>query len=130
VNLHAIANKAISRINPNEPCLIFKAKGGTNVKGKVGSAYEPGVSAMLQLQSEGGDEMAEDKAWSIEVSRKAWISKGLDPLSRVEATGGDIVRRADGTYWLVTALLEDFSAWSGVRMVLQVQEPNVEAGGD
>jgi hypothetical protein len=132
VNLHALANKAISRINPNEPCLVCKSLGQDNVKGRIVSKYAPGVPAELQLQTESPDELARmsENVGVIEQTRKAWINvePGLEPLSRPKATGGDMVRRVnDWTWWLVTATLDDFAGagWTCVRLTLQVDPPNI-----
>ena len=143
MNLHALANKAISRVNPNEPCLLFKSRGRSNVKGRVTGEYLPGVPVELQIQTESPDELARlaENAGSLEATRKAWVSvgPGLEPLDRFKAKGGDMVRRADGSWWLVTATLDDFAAvgWSCVKLTLQVEGPNVvedpeppEGGGE
>ena len=131
MNLHAIANKHVRKINPNEPCLLFKSLGQTNVKGQLFPLHAKGVEANLQIQSESADRINNfgENIDSLEPTRKAWInaSPGLAPINRPKAAGGDIVQRMDGTWWLVTAMLEEFSDWSGVRLTLQVEPPVVES---
>jgi hypothetical protein len=133
MNLHVVANKLISRIHPNETCLLRRASGMSNDKGRMVPTFEPGVEVEAQIQSESADELAHqmENVGSIEETRKAFLyaSPAAGPVSRPLAKGGDMLRRPDGTWWLVTAMMEDFTnaGWVLVRITLQVEGPE---GGD
>ena len=131
MNLRKLAGPLIERISPNERCELFKHAGVESAKGVAAAWYSPGVPVDIQIQSETADELAHlaQNVGTLEQTLKAWIDDipGLDPLSRVKASGGDMVRRADGSWWLVTAELEDFrgAGWTCARLTLQVKGPNV-----
>lgn len=49
----------------------------------------------------------------------------LSDLSRFKERGGDMFQRADGSWWLITAITDNFSSvgWVNVRAALQVNPP-------
>ena len=92
----------------------------------------------MQVQSPKPDSLAHlaDNIGSVEATRKAWIKGPGFPsgIRRPDGRGGDMIRRADGTWWLVTEVSEDFSkaGWISVVITLQVEAPDIpdEGGPD
>lgn len=132
MNLLSIANRLVAAVNPNEPCEVFKFLEQVNERGAMASYHAAGVPALIQIQSEKADELARAgiNLATLEETRRAWISlePGLEPQSRPKVSGGDVVKRKDGTWWLVTAKLEDFgqAGWTCARLTLQVEPPRVK----
>ena len=133
MNLHAMANRLIRTVHPNETGLWVRSAGTGNVKGLLIPRWEPGVEVVMQVQSAAPESLAHlgDKLGSVEAVRKAWIkgAPGVHPsgINRPEGRGGDMIRRADGTWWLITEVSEDFTkaGWVSVVMTLQVDPPDL-----
>jgi hypothetical protein len=131
MNLHAIANKAIQIVHPNERAYWHKSLGQTNQSGLVKPTYSAGLEVELQAQSETPDELAhsQQNVGTTEISRKVWMfvtSAGMpEGINRAKCKGGDLIKRADGSWWLVTAVSEDFSqsGWVSLRITYQVIDP-------
>ena len=95
--------------------------------GLVTRSYAAGVALVAQVQSEGDAALYyANRAGENSIVRKFYLmaSEATPPASivRPEARGGDFLRRRDGRFWYVDAVLEDFSAnagWVCVRGVLQ-----------
>jgi hypothetical protein len=58
-------------------------------------------------------------------SIKAWIDAPADVINRVTQSAGDIIQRADGTYWLIVAIRESYATegWLSVLAIEQVEPP-------
>jgi hypothetical protein len=58
-------------------------------------------------------------------SIKAWIDAPADVINRVAQNAGDIIQRADGTYWLIVAIRESYATegWLSVLAIEQVEPP-------
>lgn len=135
LNLHSIANPLIANLHPNEAVTIYQSIGQTNTRGKITPIYASGEAVEMQIQ--GGDEnlTQTNDVNQTSVVRKAYLfadmSSELIPrsLHRSLARTGDYICRADGTWWLVTALLEDFSksGWVSVNMTEQLKSPDFSA---
>jgi hypothetical protein len=130
LNLHAIVNPLISVVHPNENGFLYQSTGQDNVKGKVIPLYSDGIAIDMQVQTESPEVLAHvDKINQDEISRKFYLMapQGQVPsgIIRPLTKSGDLILRADQTWWLVTAVLEDFSQsdWVAVRAVLQVKAP-------
>lgn len=132
LNLHDIVRGAIPALHPDETALLVQSAGSQNIRGVVTPQYADAVQIQAQVQSVGNDDLkAMNDTARTEIQRKAWLYSqtpgGLVPqgINRPLARGGDLLRRADGTWWLVAALMEDFSAsgWVSVRIVEQITVP-------
>ena len=99
--------------------------------GLVTRSYAAGVALVAQVQSEGDAALYyANRAGENSIVRKFYLMASPDtpPASivRPEARSGDFLRRRDGLFWYVDAVLEDFSAnagWVCVRGVLQETIP-------
>lgn len=139
LNLHAIARGAVQALHPEETVTLYQASGQSNTQGVISPTYEAAQTVQAQIQSLSTDELAnvEDVAQTGQ-NRKAYlfgppvttlIPQGIvRPLAR----SGDMLQRADGTWWLVTCMMEDFSAsgWVCVQITQQVDAPQGVANDD
>lgn len=132
MNLHDLVRGAIPPLHPDESVLLVQSTGSLNVRGVVTPQYADAVQVRAQVQSMGNDDLkAMNDTARTEVQRRAYLYSatpaGLVPqgIVRPLARGGDLLRRADGTWWLVAAMMEDFSAsgWVCVRIVQQIVAP-------
>lgn len=134
LNLHDIVRPAITVNLADQPFTLIRACDNENTEGIVTSYYEKVQGLYGNFQSEGDAtldhaEMAaqnsivrrlylyapdsqKDRAWSV-----------FRPLSR----SGDFILDKNGDYWLVVAVLEDFSeaGWECLRVQLQQTPPNI-----
>jgi hypothetical protein len=134
LNLHALTRGAISALHPDTPATLYRSTGQvTEEDGGVKSVYAPGMAINAQVQSEGPTVLAHaDRVGMENVSRKLYLftAPGLADkvagIVRPLARGGDMLRLEDGSWWLVDAVIEDFSrsGWGCVRATLQVNPPD------
>ena len=136
LNLHAIVRNAVSVLQPEEDVLLVQSSGNTNERGVIVPAYAEAASVCARIQSAANDDLkAMEETPRTEISRKAYLfsatPSGLVPagIIRPLTRGGDLLRRADKTWWLVTAVMEDFSAsgWVSVGITLQEEVPEEAA---
>lgn len=142
INLHGIVRSTINTIHADEPVNLFQSAGQTNIKGELYPVYFPAFPALAQVQSEGGDVLTHTANYGqTETARKFYLysDDASQPagIIRYKARGGDLIQRTDGSYWLITAVQEDFHAagWVCVRAVLQINDDDfspaiIETGGD
>lgn len=139
MNLHSIARGAIVALHPEESVTLYQSSGQTNNQGVISPTYEAAQTVQAQIQSLSTDELAnvENVAQTGQV-RKAYLFgppvTSLIPqgIVRPLARSGDMIQRADGTWWLVTGMMEDFSAsgWVCVQITQQVDAPQGVTNGD
>lgn len=132
INLHAIVRGAVTSLHPDEAMTLYRSTGQQNVRGEACPTYAAPVTVMGQVQSERPDTLEPSRdANAVSRTRRCYLYGGEDTgfvprtLTRAFATGGDILQRADGTWWLVVGMLEDFSAsgWVCVRIEAQLKFP-------
>ena len=133
INLHHVVRGAITAVHPDEPVKWYQNNGAQNVGGILKPAYTFVASVPAQVQSESDDALAHaDRAGMNTDTVRAYLyfDDATPPpnLDRFKAKGGDIFQRADNSYWLVTALIDNFSdvGWLCVRAVRQVNAPEIE----
>lgn len=133
LNLHALANTAIQTVNANETVTLYQSNGQKNIGGIVSQVYEAPQKVTAQVQSEGTQSLAHmDKANQADFIRRFYLMadttlKPPSALIRQLARSGDIIKRADNTYFLITSVIDDFSAqsnWVCVLGELQTIEPD------
>ena len=145
MNLHAIVRGIIPAVNPDEPVVWYRSTGQqASGYGEIEPTYADPVTVAAQVQSEGDEALFHaDRAGDNSIVRKFYLmaSPSTRPagIVRVDARNGDYLQREDGTWWLVVAVLEDFSfksGWTCVRGVQQntipasLQPKEAEDGGD
>lgn len=135
VNLHAVVRTAITALHPDETVILRQSVGQTNVRGRITPVYGPAQTVQAQIQSLGPNDLAQTEQTSTtRVDRKAYLyapDASLPPqgIVRPLSRNGDMLQRADGTWWLVTAMIEDFTAsgWVCVGITQQVDGPDLSA---
>ncbi len=138
MNLHAIARGAIPALHPDETVTLRQSVGQRNARGRLVPEYAPARAVTAQIQSLGGDDLRHAEAVNLtQRDRKAYLfapDPALSPngIVRPLARNGDMMRRADGSWWLVTAMLEDFTAsgWVCVGITEQEDGPDPGASGE
>jgi hypothetical protein len=129
MNLHAIVREAINIVNPDEPVTLYQALGQTNNRGTVTPRYQAGLSVLAQIQPE-DDNLEHREALSTTAQgAEFWLfsdpSLPVTGISRQPMRGGDIIKRADGAFWLVDNSIEDWTpvGWAHVHATLQITPP-------
>ena len=135
INLHAAVRSAITGLHPDEAVALRQSVGQQNVRGRITPVYAPEQTVQAQIQSLGQNDLAQaEQTSNTRVDRKAYLyapNPALPPqgIVRPLARNGDMLRRADGTWWLVTAMIEDFTStgWVCVGITQQVDGPDLSA---
>lgn len=135
INLHAAVRSAITGLHPDEAVALRQSVGQQNVRGRITPVYAPEQTVQAQIQSLGQNDLAQaEQTSNTRVDRKAYLyapNPALPPqgIVRPLARNGDMLRRADGTWWLVTAMIEDSTAsgWVCVGITQQVDGPDLSA---
>ena len=137
INLHHVVRGAITTVHPDETILWYQNKGAANVGGILKPSYAEPLPLVAQVQSESDASlMHANRADMNTETIKVYLywDAQTNPLNldRFTAKGGDIFKRADGTFWLVTALTDNFAdvGWVSCRAVRQVNPPEVIANAD
>ena len=121
MNLHAIVSGAIGCVNKHELVTIYRCNGTTNTAGVVSVTYTPSdIMAQVQAPNAGDLKLFDNLADAKHV-KKFYINASAHTINRHEETAGDIIERADGSYWLIDMIRDDFSpeGWLCVIGTLQ-----------
>lgn len=135
MNLHAIVSGAIGSVNRHELVTIYRCNGTTNTAGMVSVTYtHEDIMAQVQAPNAGDLRLFDNLADAKHV-KKFYINASAHTINRHEETAGDIIERADGSYWLIDMIRDDFSpeGWLCVLGTLQHDPPEIvinEGGGD
>lgn len=132
MNLHKIANAAVKNVHPNEYVTLFKSVGQVNVKGIVKSQYLAPELMEAQVQEDADSGLRHtDTVNQTGHVKRFYVNKyndanRLSPMSlmRQKQRQGDIILRADGTYWLVTQVLEEFDLHVVLKAELLTEPPD------
>lgn len=134
INLHSIVRPVINALHPEVKATLYQSTGQTTgAGGGVKSIYAPGVAITAQKQSESPAALFHaDRVDQTEESRKFYLFSDSDTAKKVQgeyrplSRGGDMFQLTDGSWWLVDALIEDFSlsGWVSIRATLQVNPPD------
>lgn len=130
MNLHKIVRGAITSVSADIPCLLFVSTGKTAVllRGDTAPLFADGIPVRAQFQSKSPDAMTlANKVEATTTTRRIYLFAEDKPASRPWAQwrplgrSGDYIKDPHGDYWLITAVLEDFSyeGWVSVEAVLQ-----------
>ena len=135
MNLHAIVSGAIGSVNHHETVTIYRCNGTTNNAGVVSVTYTPSdIIAQVQAPNAGDLRLFDNLADAKHV-KKFYINASASTINRHEETAGDIIERADGSFWLIDMIRDDFSpeGWLCVLGTLQHDPPEIvidpEGGG-
>lgn len=135
INLHAVVRSAITAVHPDEDCVLYQSLGQKNVMGVVTTVYaepqdikanwQPLDIQTLDHLERMGDTKASEQVFLYSNTTLPVSGVQRMPISRT----GDIIKRWDGTYWLITSVIEDWSArgWANVGVTEQVTPPDFSA---
>lgn len=135
INLHAVVRSAITAVHPDKDCTLYQSLGQKNVMGVVTTVYaepqdikanwQPLDSQTLDHLERMGDTKASEQVFLYSNTTLPVSGVQRMPISRT----GDIIKRWDGTYWLITSVIEDWSArgWANVGVTEQVTPPDFSA---
>jgi hypothetical protein len=131
VNLNALARGPLAVVHKAEEVELVRCVGQDAEGGRVVPRYAAPVKVIARVQSEKEDAQQIVNESLVTVStRKFYFDGGPDDyprgIDRPGGTGGDMIRTKDGSWWLVTAVLEDFSGagWVSVRGTRQTEGPH------
>lgn len=135
LNLHDIVRGAITAVHPDETVQLYFNVGQNNDWGEVTPIYEGPYEVQAQIQSESDSALfhSERAGMNTETVKAYFYQSDTSPisdLSRFKERGGDMFQRADGSWWLITAIPDNFSdvGWISTRATLQVNAPqNIRA---
>lgn len=126
MNLAAIANGAITAINPNFPATLYSSTGNQVVNFVQVPTYAAfGIAAQVQPLTSG--DLRQLDALNIQGASKAiYLNGAALGVIRVKQLGGDLIvfpagTLPEGDVWLVKASLEQWlgSTWAKVAVELQ-----------
>ena len=127
MNLHRIVAGAIGSINKHEVVEVYRNTGTQNIKGKIVATYTKSTqTAQIQAPTESDLKLSERLA-SAEHRIKVYTDSPIGSINRVKESAGDMIKRADGTYWLVVGITDDFNSegWQCLLCVLQTKPPAI-----
>ena len=133
MNLHSLVREAITTLHPDETVTLRQSTGQQNVRGRIIPVYAPAQMMNAQIQSLGQNDLAQvEQTSSTKIDRKAYLYAPIPAMPpqgivRPLARNGDMIQRSDGTWWLVTAMIEDFTAsgWVCVGITQHVDGPDL-----
>lgn len=125
MNLHEVVAGAIGSVNRHEMITLWRCTGVSNVKGVITPAYEKTTLRAQIQRPNAADLELNERVAKAQQSIKAWINAPADTINRVDQSAGDIIQRADGTYWLIVGIKESYATegWLSVLCVEQVEPP-------
>jgi hypothetical protein len=135
LNLHNVVRGAITAIHPDETVTLYQSAGQRNVKGKIVSIYNEPQEVKANFQPLDSDALKHvEVIGNTPISEQVFLySDAPMPIAgqqRLPITRtGDIIKRSDGTYWLVTVVLEDWTwdGWCNVGVHIQTTPPDFSA---
>lgn len=135
LNLHGIVRSVITAVHPDEDCTLYQSAGQKNVLGVVTAIYNPPQAIKANWQPLDSQTLQHlERIGDTKASEQVFLYSNTDmPVSGVQRVPitrtGDIIKRWDGTYWLITSVIEDWSArgWANVGVTEQVTPPDFSA---
>ena len=134
MNLHDIVRNAINVNLEDQPFTLIRSCGQMNIDGDIVSYYENVNGLKGNFQSEGDAALDHAQlAAQNTIVRRLYLyapdDKAKRPWSiyRPLARSGDYILDKNEDYWLVVAVLEDFSeaGWECLRVQLQQTPPSI-----
>ena len=133
LNLHALVRAPLSTLLPEETITLYRSRGRENNRGQLKPLYSEGLEMTARIQSGDEQNRPADGSQRSHISRlfylQAEAAAGERPagIIRPLARGGDFIRRADGSWWLIESCREDFSAcgWVAAEATMQIKAPEI-----
>ena len=135
LNLHNVVRGAITSIHPDETVTLYQSAGQTNVRGIVKAIYKEPQTIKANFQPLDTDALKHMEAFNqTPMSEQAFLYSdmaypvtGQQRLPNIRT--GDFIQRSDETFWLITAVLEDWTwdGWCNVGVHQQTTPPDFTA---
>ncbi len=144
INLHTIANAAISVLHPNCKVTLYKSTGQKNVRGEIKATYAPGISLEAQIQPEGAQTLYHaNMVGQEEVTRRVYLHSPAGASDRVAGIVRPVSRNGDffqvdesdpwypGQWFLILGPSEDYTkaGWECMRATMQTIPPEITVVG-
>lgn len=133
MNLHNVVRSAITAIHPDENCILYQSIGQRNVKGKVTPVYAEPINVKANFQPLDTEALRHVEALSVTgVDEQVFMysdeQRPVTGQQRIPTRTGDVIQRGE-TYWLVTAVFEDWTwdGWANVGVHRQSTPPDFTA---
>lgn len=121
MNLHGIASRCISAINPMTRLTMQRSTGSvTGVDGSRVSTYDPPVEVFGQVQDLTSDDLRQLEGLNLQGDHRLIYLEGhWEGLNRLDEKGGDLIIFPDGKVWLIVKVVEQWPEWCKVAVTLQ-----------
>lgn len=135
MNLHALAVGCIKAVHNTEVCTIYQSEGQVNIKGRVTQKFREPFNMECDIQPLSPQDLQQFQPADrdTKIDWKIYLySNNAFPISSVRrlpiARGGDFVKRANGRWYLITVVMEDWQdeGWACVGAVEQKKPPDLE----
>jgi hypothetical protein len=115
VNLHNIVAPVIAAVNPWITGIWLQSNGySTGPAGRQYPSYLAPVSVSIQMQPMTWKELQMVDGLNLNGEQRGMYVNGpFAGVDRAAIRGGDLIQLPDGTKWLVTMLLENFTPTAG-----------------
>lgn len=125
MNLHGIVRPAIQTVNPYQAATLYRNTGATTIANSGGRrqpTYDAGTAIKLQKQAVSQADLRHLDNLNLQGElAKFWLDGALYGVVRKYQKGGDqITMTADGSTWLVVAVMEVWPDWCSVIGNLQL----------
>ena len=121
MNIRGIANNVAQTVNPNVTGTVYKSTGYTQDPTTLRQipAYATGVVGEIQVQALDGEDLKQLDGLNVQgVIKAAYLYGVLAGVVRPDGDGGDKIVLS-GRTWLVVKVIEGWSDWTKVAIVLQ-----------
>ncbi len=132
MNLAEIALNSFCIFGKNEEVELYQSAGEINHNGLITKLYYPSIKLNCHIQPEsiGKLEYKEARDVSSYISRFYYSCSqtALSSLDSIRGSNGDLFKCKDGTIWLLTEIIDDFSSdndfssWQCARGILQKKD--------
>jgi hypothetical protein len=130
MNLAAIANGAITAINPNFPATLYISTGNVVIDFKQTPTYGT-MPIAAQVQPLTSGELRQLDALNIQGASKAiYLNGAALGIIRIKQRGGDLIvfpagTLPEGDVWLVKASLEQWQGATWAKVAVELQDDDV-----
>lgn len=120
MDVRSLANSVTSKVNQNVPVSILLSTGYTIGDGrKQTPTYADPITGFAQKQALDGKDLKQLEGLNLQGTIQAMYFRGaLSGVVRPDSKGGDIVL-INGRTWLIVKVLESWSDYTKVAIVLQ-----------
>lgn len=124
MDLNGIVSGYVASVNPQLKCSLQRSLGySTDESGNRAPYYDVPIDLYLQAQALQYNDLMQISGMNIQGKKLAMYIEGdWEGLVRSDNKGGDLITLPDGTVWLCTLVLENWSAsagWTKICAVLQ-----------